>query len=276
MTVVLVDDELLTGKALKKTLEFHEELQIKVAGIFTNGKEALKNIVVLQPDVAIVDIRMPIMDGLELMAQMKKNGLYTKVVVLSAYRDFDYAQKALHLGAYGYLTKPISDKKLLEMMAEIQKKISEEKDVYDLKLKLDKVNAEQKEKVIRELAEASVKEQDHQPDSELIQKVTRFCEENLEKDITLKTISDDIAMNKNYFCSFFKKNMGISFWSYLVKLRMEKAKELLCRTDYKANIIAEMVGYKNSSHFGKTFKEYTGRTPAEYRTLMSMEKNGLN
>ena len=78
-------------------------------------------------------------------------------------------------------------------------------------------------------------------------------------------ISEYVSMSKNYFCSFYKKKTGESFWDYVTNLRINKAKELLETTDIKIGIIAEKVGYKNISYFCKIFKETLGISPAEYK-----------
>lgn len=101
--------------------------------------------------------------------------------------------------------------------------------------------------------------------SQIIQKAVSYCKNNLVADITLESIAEYVSMNKSYFSYLFKKEMGENFWDYLTKLRITKAKELLRDTNLKSYVIAELVGYKNASHFGKVFKENVGLTPAEFK-----------
>lgn len=90
MKIILVDDEVLTIKAIRKMLA-RSGIDIDIVGEAHNGAEAFRIISDLRPDIAIVDIRMPHMDGIELMSKLKASNIRIKVIVLSAYRDFEYA-----------------------------------------------------------------------------------------------------------------------------------------------------------------------------------------
>lgn len=112
---------------------------------------------------------------------------------------------------------------------------------------------------------ASLAEHQQSEGSAIISKAIGFCKSNLATDITLDIVSEHISMNKSYFSFLFKKETGENFWDYLTKMRIGKAKELLLNTNLKIYGIAETVGYKNASHFGKIFKEQVGVTPAEFK-----------
>lgn len=114
--------------------------------------------------------------------------------------------------------------------------------------------------IIREMNNARQREE-----IRVVEKVKRYCEANYSGEITLETIAGIAYMSKNYFCAYFKEYTSETFWNYLTRLRMEKAKEYLLNTELKVNTIASMVGYKNASHFGRTFRESFGCTPEEYR-----------
>ncbi|MBB6731948.1 response regulator [Cohnella zeiphila] len=112
---------------------------------------------------------------------------------------------------------------------------------------------------------ASLSQEQQEGGSAVISKAIKFCKNNLSSDITLEIMAEHLNMNKSYFSFLFKKEMGENFWKYLTQLKLEKAKELLTETNLKSYEIAEMVGYKNASHFGKVFKEHEGLTPSEYK-----------
>ena len=103
MRIVLIDDEMPMLDALQKILG---KLQgVYVVGKATTGLSGLKLICSMQPDLAFVDIQMPSMDGLELAKQIKERGIDTKIVILTAYQDFDYAKRGIEAGVLAYLLK---------------------------------------------------------------------------------------------------------------------------------------------------------------------------
>jgi len=89
------------------------------------------------------------------------------------------------------------------------------------------------------------------------------------QDINLDVISSYCNVSKSYFCYLFKKETGYNFWHYLMKIRIDKAKELLKRTNLKIYEIAEKVGYKDVSYFSSIFKQFSGMKPLEYRNFAS-------
>ena len=103
--VVLVDDEQLILEGLSKVVKW-AAYGCEVIGTARDGKEGLALIRQEKPDIVFSDIRMPNMDGLTMLAALRSEFPHMLVTVLTAYRDFDYAQKALHLGVHRYLLKP--------------------------------------------------------------------------------------------------------------------------------------------------------------------------
>ena len=103
--VVLVDDEQIISQGLQRAFPW-AEYDCEVAGVAMDGQEGLKLIREVKPDLLLTDICMPNMDGLTMIAALKSAFPAMQVAVLTAYRDFDYAQKALNLGVCRYLLKP--------------------------------------------------------------------------------------------------------------------------------------------------------------------------
>jgi two-component system response regulator YesN len=97
-----------------------------------------------------------------------------------------------------------------------------------------------------------------------IEQVKKYIEDHYNEDLSLKAISSSIFMNLNYLCTLFKNEVGETINSYITKVRMEKAMELLRTTDLKVFEIAERVGYPNTNYFSYAFKKYTGATPNEF------------
>lgn len=115
LRLVVVDDEPIILKGLVETYDW-ERMGFNVVGFADNGERALEVIQKTKPHLVLTDIRMKEMTGLEMMQRAREMGEEAEFVVISAYRDFEYAQKACDIGAFSYLVKPIDEEKLQEVM----------------------------------------------------------------------------------------------------------------------------------------------------------------
>ncbi|NIK70759.1 response regulator [Paenibacillus sp. BK720] len=124
--VLLVDDEPFAIEGLQLLIDW-EKNGFEVESVCGDGEEAARLIRESKPDLVVTDIRMPIMDGLELISQMRLEGhKQTKFVVMSGYSDFEYARRALQLGVSHYLTKPIMSDEANEVLECLNKVLGEE------------------------------------------------------------------------------------------------------------------------------------------------------
>lgn len=117
-TALVVDDERIILEGLVSTYDW-EAAGFQVVGKATDGLEALALIREQKPDVVMTDIRMADMDGLELIRRVDELGLDTLFIVISAYRDFDYAKQACDLGVFTYLLKPFNSQEFFATMQNI-------------------------------------------------------------------------------------------------------------------------------------------------------------
>ncbi|MBZ4646286.1 MAG: two-component system, response regulator YesN [Petroclostridium sp.] len=122
--LLVVDDELMHRKGLanmiRKLRPTYEVFEAK------NGKEALELITSNTMDIVVTDVKMPIMDGLELIEKLGDRANKMKVIILSGYRYFEYAQKAIGLGAFDYLIKPVREEKIVEMLKKVETSIEQD------------------------------------------------------------------------------------------------------------------------------------------------------
>ncbi len=119
MRAVVVEDEILIREGLCKLLSrmFPE---IVVEGVAGNGQEGLDCIERYRPDLVITDIKMPGMDGLEMLQRVQELGIDPKVIVLTAYSEFAYAQQAVKLGVYDYVVKPVVVQEFVSTIRKLQ------------------------------------------------------------------------------------------------------------------------------------------------------------
>ncbi|MUT67499.1 response regulator [Paenibacillus sp. NEAU-GSW1] len=110
--VLLVDDEIFVRKGLLNLMDW-QSLHYEICGEAENGSEALEQISLLQPDLVITDIRMPVLDGLGLIQKLTESMENPPVfIIISGYHDFKYAQQALRYGVHDYILKPIDEAEL--------------------------------------------------------------------------------------------------------------------------------------------------------------------
>ena len=123
--VIIVDDEPIVRKGLRETIEW-DSLGLEVAGEAANGVEALRLVRSIRPEVLITDIRMPEMDGLELIREVRQLDFDVKITILSGYSDYDYLKAAIKLGVDNYLLKPIDNDELISNLKNAVSEIEKE------------------------------------------------------------------------------------------------------------------------------------------------------
>lgn len=128
--VFLVEDEYVVREGIRNNILW-EEYGFQYTGDAPDGELALPSIRKIQPDLLITDIKMPFMDGLSLIKLLRKELPKTKIVIISGYDDFSYAQQAIHMGVDRYMLKPIIKEKLIEMLIEMREKIQEERQLQE-------------------------------------------------------------------------------------------------------------------------------------------------
>lgn len=126
--LVIVDDEYLVRLGIRETIDWAAN-GIEVIGDASNGKQGYEMIKELNPDLVITDIKMPIMNGVDLVKTLHKEGFNGEIVVLSGYKDFEYAKYTFENGIFSYVVKPIDNDELLEVVlravAKLEQKIKD-------------------------------------------------------------------------------------------------------------------------------------------------------
>lgn len=123
--VIIVDDEPIIRRGLRETIEW-DSLGLEVAGEAANGVEALRLVRSVRPELLITDIRMPEMDGLQLIREVRKLDFDVKITILSGYSDYDYLKAAIKLGVDNYLLKPIDNDELISNLKNAVSEIEKE------------------------------------------------------------------------------------------------------------------------------------------------------
>ncbi len=228
MRILIVDDDPLIRKGLRIVIErglggciFHEDA--------ANGQEALQRLEAYVPDILITDVRMPIMDGIELIDRLRQAGSEMKAIVLSGYDEYRYIREALKGGAVDYLLKPVDNDELIELLHRLK----------------------------AELRRGS--------ESRLIEEARAFIRSRFRENIDLQTVADHLYLSASYFSDRFSKETGVTFTDYVKSVRVGEAKRLLAQTRVSVAEIGRRVGYEEPTTFLRAFKKVTGVSPSSFR-----------
>lgn len=128
MRIVIIEDEIRIREGLSRLLK-KLDTKYEIAGEAENGEEGLALIRRVMPELIITDIRMPVMDGLEMLTKLQEEGFRAKVIVLSAYSEFEYARQAMRMGVKEYLLKPVVLGDITEALHRIEEEMRQEKEL---------------------------------------------------------------------------------------------------------------------------------------------------
>lgn len=246
--VVLADDEPEVLRSIQRTLDW-EKYGFSVVGAFLNGLDVLEFLENHDVDIVFTDIRMPFMDGIELMHKIKEKYPYIKLVIISGYDDFQYAKEALIHGVLDYILKPINAREMSEVIQKVK----------------DKMDTELEEKQSIRLNANQGRERENKAKGIIEEAKQKIQEEFGDPDIGLEKIAAEVGLTQTYFSSLFKKETGMSFVEYLTDTRMKEAMRLLKETSEKIYVVAQKVGYLESGYFSHVFKKKYGMSPIQCR-----------
>ncbi|MBE5039703.1 response regulator transcription factor [Ructibacterium gallinarum] len=395
--VVIADDEILFRKKLREMIDW-EALDFEVAAAFGNGQRVMEYVKENPVDVVLTDIRMSPVSGLELAQYLHEDFPHVKVVLISGYREFEYAQAAIQFGVTDYLVKPVGRDAVRNTLLRIKEEwkaersqgfshlsirqaflnllsgdktdgaeqqladagihlccaqaqyllaqmeilnfhnylahysygkegfynsfcqmvpkcdagiyycvlhISEEKFTIlavaqnqermnlkenvrsmlnrvmrDIRMVLKaepQMNFRERVYELEELRQAFKKQigevvihTAEKVDSvSPVKKAEEYICANYWKDICQEEVAEYVGLSVYYFSRLFKNITQEKFVDYIIRIRMEKAKELLMNTDMKVAEISQKVGYANYSTFHRIFKGTFGCAPGEYRAALN-------
>ncbi|NQX61245.1 response regulator transcription factor [Paenibacillus qinlingensis] len=353
--LIIVDDEDLIRESL--SIQVSEMEGVTVSGTLPNGKKALDWLKDHYADICMTDVRMPLVDGLQLMKEINQQYPWMICIVISSYDDFQYAKKSIELGAVDYVLKPTDSTLLQEAVQKANARIRSSRrneanqlllhklpvykpmldswlemvlsvylhgqpliivdtlamleswveGRYEIlnelsmawtslvieELKKQDIHVKYEEGEDVELGEHNLKHSDvrqyfrlcavrrleqaanilmdrarkakNLQKESVVDQVKRYIEEHYAENWGLQELADHVAMSRSYLAKLFKEQAGMTIWTYCVNVRMRKARDLLLTSSLKSYEIALQVGYENSIHFSRIFKQYHGLNPMEYK-----------
>ncbi len=247
MTVLLVDDERQVIDGILHGVDF-AGLGFTEVLTARSGEEAQDIIRSKKIDILLTDIEMADLSGLQLLQWIRDEHYEILTIYCTAFRNFDYAKKAVELHAYDYFLKPVKYTELTRKLAAAIQTLGYTRPAVPVS-KTEEQPAPPSGKRIRTA----------------IQTVCQYIDEHLSEELTRGELAGLVYMNPDYLGSLFKEEMNCSITMYIQQKRLEQAKSLLRDTELPISKIAEMVGYDNISYFSKLFRQKIGCQPGEYR-----------
>jgi two-component system response regulator YesN len=214
-----------------------------------NGMEALKLFEKEDFDVLLTDIKMPFMDGIELIEKVHNLGWDPLYIIYSAYGEFEYARSAIELGVCHYLLKPVSPEcfqKVISDVVELCAKRREDITCRSGNYTAAVENIEDLNSIIRKVKELVL---------------SNYADHNL----SLSLIAEKLSLSPSYLSFLFKSETGDNLSKYINNTRLERAKDLLRKTNFRIGAVGTRVGITNESYFIKRFREKEGISPLQYR-----------
>ncbi len=293
--VVIIDDEPIIVEGLSRGVEW-EAFHCTVTGTAGSGEEGLKLIRKEKPHIVFSDIRMPCMDGLTMIAAMKSEFPGTQIAILTGYRDFDYAQKAIRLGVSRFLLKPSKMDEIEEALRAMTKKLDESgwryEQMYEPEYGQEYGQKHRQEETYVQGAgeNSNIDAEDiksasgHMPQEKLsgmeesmpesaassyiVKNAVSYIEEHYRDKLKLSDVADQVYVSQWHLSKLMNRYLGQNFSEILNGVRINQAKELLKDPALRIGDIADEVGFLDVAHFSRVFKKTVGISANEYRNQL--------
>ncbi|QHW29941.1 response regulator [Paenibacillus rhizovicinus] len=260
LKAVVFDDEYIVIEALRMLIDW-TGLEVELVGTAGDGIAALELFRQERPDIVLTDIRMPGMDGLQLIREIMREAEDTCCIVFSGFNEFEYVKEALQLGVTDYLEKPITDESVERSLRKAVSKIGSQRETTEIRRKWEE---SQRELLDKARLDGQALDDGLAPKTSAVGRARTYIVQHVNRDLSLQEVADHVGMNAAYLSVLFKEETGETYIKFLTRYRMELAKMLL-RKGLKVNEVSERVGYHTYRHFSEVFKKWTGTTPGHYR-----------
>lgn len=253
--VMIIDDEPIIVEGLSKSIDWGK-YNCEVVATAHNGREGKKLIEEKRPDMVFLDICMPEMDGLTMVAALQSEYKDMLVTVLTGFRDFEYAQRALHLGVCRFLLKPSNMTELEEAISYMVSRLDEQGGLATTE-KAAEGEPQKAGGIVENAQEAA--------GNFIVRNAIAYMEEHYAEKIYLNDVAEQIYVSQWHLSKLLNKELGQNFSEVLNGIRIKKAEELLKDPSLRIGDIAEEVGFLDVAHFSRIFKKITGVSANEYR-----------
>ncbi len=245
MKIIIVENEQRARQGICRLIESIPG-DYDVVAQASNGETALELIQQLTPDVVFTDMKMPYMDGVTLIREVRAKKMTTEFVVISAHADFQMAQQCISLDVTEYLLKPITKNEMENVLARLLARIKGQRLYPENENKDDSLRSQY-------------------PDAHpMVLRALDIIQKDYDKKISQTDLAEKLGISPQYFSYIFSRHVGEGFATFLKKYRICQAKKMLREGGADKNQIAYMVGFSDIKYFHKVFREITGKNLSEY------------
>ena len=274
--ILIIDDSALMRTVLSDIINADSRFQ--VVDKAKDGLEGLEKMRELRPDILFSDIAMNNMDGLAMVAAIRSEYPDTQVCLLTGYRNFEYAQRAITLGVTRFLLKPSRMSEIEEAISAMTQRLGaardtqtevvdslwdmqkdEERYLYETFLKECPDSADPQES-------ASGRSRNMGANGYVVKSALEYMLANYRSKLTLTDVADHCFVSSWHLSRLLNQYTGRGFFEIINQIRIDEAKQLLTGTADRVSDIAEAVGFLDVAHFSRIFKTFTKVSPKEYRS----------
>jgi two-component system response regulator YesN len=247
--IIVIEDETPVRRGIILTTDW-VSLECVLVGEAANGEEGLKMALDLSPDIIITDVKMPRMNGTEMVRALKDSGSQSHIIMLTAYNDFNYVQSALRLGVKDYLIKPLKNGDLENSVKTVIDNIK------------NQIHASSSESTLLSVPNLPLSEHTF---NKYIAGAIKYIDSHCREDISLTTVARYLDISEGYLSRIFKKETNYTFTDYLIYYRIKLSMQLLKDHRLKVYEVADSVGYSDTTYFSNQFKKIVGMSPTKYQ-----------
>ncbi len=238
MNILIVDDELPAVQGILQIMDW-KRLGIENAYVAYSLREAMEQFSQHYIELLLTDIEMQGGTGFDLIRWCNARNMRYVSIILSGFPNFHYAQRAITLGVFEYLLKPVNNS-MLE--GTLQRAVAR----------------------LRQQNEVPVQRPDTDAES-LIEQVQFYIFDHISQEISRDEIAAYVNLSPKYLSTIFKRETSCTLSDYIRNERIAFAKRLLKQTNLPISMISENVGYDSLSYFSTVFRQVAGCSPREYR-----------
>lgn len=263
--LLIVDDEEIEREGMANFIEW-KKFDIDMIGTAQNGEEGIEKIKILKPDIVMTDIKMPVMDGIEMICQIRKMKLNSEFIVLSGYGDYEFTSRAMEEGVRHYLLKPCDEEQIGKVIDKIKRDIEKKKQIEKVSFNAEKLFPKAKEQIFRELLineKRIIKEYKPLLEDTLKEKTKGFIVtfavdrdiDYLEQFITGNMLEELLGKDKVYLSTVIQKKI-VFFVDESGRESLEKAIGIICTELSKLHRIPVMAAVSDCGEEDKISEMY--------------------
>ena len=290
ISILIADDEELFREYLKTVVDWRKN-GFEIICEAKTGLQALEMARHEHPDVMLIDINMPHLDGLTLIDMLQKEEIDALFVLVTGVGDFEHAQRAIKLQVFDYLLKPFSQEELLHCLAKLRRHIES--------LRIESTSLKQQKYLQQIIFEETDGKECRQSDFYktigwempaclhfvkddppkkaswaylLVQRAINYLCKHYNEDLSIDSIARELFVSQSYLRKVFANELKTPVMHTLLEIRMDRAARMLAEGTWKIASVAEQTGYSDPAYFSRVFHKYFGMTPTAFEVISCKRK----